>query len=91
MFFTDNLLVDNTLTLIAFEGHFVMTGSVYWHTSNCIKVLKRQVDKNKCNNGSIGGFLDREGGKSKKHFYSVHVVWSKFNFISSSKHTPNSS
>jgi hypothetical protein len=45
MFFTDNLLVDDTFTLLVFEGHFVETGSLYWHTSNCSKVMKRQVDK----------------------------------------------
>jgi len=45
MSFIDNLLVDYTLILIAFEGHFFMTDSLYLRTSNCSKVLKRQVDK----------------------------------------------
>jgi len=45
MSFIDNLLFDYTLTLIAFEGHFVMRDSLYLCTSNCSKVLKRQVDK----------------------------------------------
>jgi len=45
MSFIGNLLVDYTLVLIAFEGHFVTTDSLYLHTSNCSKILKRQVDK----------------------------------------------